>query len=238
MTQKNIKLGEMLVQAGKLNAFQLNSALSHQRNWGGRLGASLLSLGYISEPELLKFLATQLKLPRVNLVGYKISKEVLHYIPADKALELNVLPVERKDVNGTIYLLVAMCDPTNLMLMDSLQFMTGCRIKAALASEREVREAINFHYYGAPPPVELPQAIAVSPPLSPAGGAADYAQSRYTSEGVELTHSQTLMTATEDRPASAAPLAANAGTEEKYQALLRLLLDKGVLSLLEFDRLK
>lgn len=237
MTQKNIKLGEMLIQAGKLNAFQLNSALSHQRNWGGRLGASLLSLGYISEQELLKFLATQLKLPRVNLVGYKISKEVLHYIPAEKALELNVLPVERKDVNGTIYLLVAMCDPTNLMLLDSLQFMTGCRIKAALASEREVREAINFHYYGAPAPVEAPQAVAVSAPMAAAGDES-YARSSYSSEGVEVIHSQTLMTATENKSVSIANLSANAGLDEKYQALLRLLLDKGVLSLLEFDRLK
>jgi len=228
----------MLIQAGKLNAFQLNSALSHQRNWGGRLGASLLSLGYISEQELLKFLATQLKLPRVNLVGYKITKEVLNYIPAEKALELNVLPVERKDVNGIIYLLVAMCDPTNLMLLDSLQFMTGCRIKAALASEREVREAINFHYYGAPAPVEAPQSIAVSAPLAAADDSSAYAKSSYTAEGVELIQAQTLLPNVEDNPPAASIPPANTGTEQKFQALLKLLLDKGILSLRDLDRLK
>jgi type IV pilus assembly protein PilB len=42
---KNLKLGEILKQAGVIDDYQLNSALSYQRHWGGRFGQSLIKLG-------------------------------------------------------------------------------------------------------------------------------------------------------------------------------------------------
>ena len=41
-----MRLGEMLLAAGLIDEFQLNSALSYQRNWGARLGACLVRLSY------------------------------------------------------------------------------------------------------------------------------------------------------------------------------------------------
>jgi len=43
----------MLIKAGIIHEFQLNSALSFQRQLGGRLGASLIRLGYLDEDTLL-----------------------------------------------------------------------------------------------------------------------------------------------------------------------------------------
>ncbi len=143
---KNLRLGEILKQAGIIDDFQLNSALSYQRHWGGRFGESLIKLGYLSENKLQDFLARQFDLPQIELFGRKILEDVLAYIPVEKAREFHVLPVERREISGTMYLVVAMTDPTNLTVTDSLQFMTGCRIKAALASEEAIGSAIDRSY--------------------------------------------------------------------------------------------
>jgi len=143
LARKTLKLGEMLIEAGILHDYQLNSALSYQRHWGGRLGGCLIKLGYLTENTLLDFLADQLKLTRVDLAECSISDEVLEMIPAEKAREYNVIPLDRKEMYGTVYLLVAMADPTNLLAIDAIQFMSGCQVRPALASESAVREAID-----------------------------------------------------------------------------------------------
>lgn len=143
---KNLRLGELLKQTGIIDDFQLNSALSYQRHWGGRFGESLIKLGYLTEDKLQNFLARQFDLPQIELFGRQIPADVLAYIPVEKAREFHVLPVERREIDGTMHLVVAMTDPTNLMVTDSLQFMTGCRIKPALAFDDTIRAAIERSY--------------------------------------------------------------------------------------------
>jgi len=209
MPKKNLKLGEMLIRAGIIDEFQLNSALSHQRNLGGRLGNSLVKLGYISENRLLSFLADQLNCPRIDLAKEQIPPELVAMLPEEKARQFNVLPVRRGEMSGTVYLLVAMSDPTNLMVIDSLQFMTGCRIRPAIASEEAIREALN-RFYGAAgsEDEELAEAeVLVEPPNAP-----------------ELIPPR--------------PLPRQRTTEEKYQALLEKLKSLGILTPREYDELK
>jgi len=214
MTRKNPRLGEMLIAAGLIDEFQLNSALSYQRNWGGRLGACLVRLGYLSEASLLEFLAEQLKLSRIDLTRRAIASDVLAFVPAEKAREYNVIPVDRREMHGTLFLLVAMSDPTNLTVIDDLQFMTDCRVRPALASEASIRAAID-EWYGAAPEADEDVSAAEEP------GEAQSAQA-----------SELPANATEATPARAET------TEEKLHRLLRVLVDKGLLSLREYERLK
>jgi len=209
MAKKNLKLGEMLTRAGIIDEFQLNSALSHQRNLGGRLGHSLIKLGYISESRLLTFLADQLNCPRIDLAGEQVAPELAAMIPEEKARQFNVLPVRRGEMSGTVYLLVAMSDPTNLMVIDSLQFMTGCRIRPAIAAEADIRSALN-RVFGSNEDEELAEAEVVVEP-EPERQA---------------------------EPAPMPAIRAARSTEEKYQALLLKLKDLGVLTRQEYEELK
>jgi type IV pilus assembly protein PilB len=143
---KTMKLGEMLKEAGLIDDLQLKSALSYQRNCGGRLGTALIALKYISEETLLDFLAEQLKLTRVDLSQRRLAEEVVRSLPEAKARQYNVIPVARKEHGGAVYLLVAMSDPTNLGLIDELQAASGCRIRPALETEQSIREAIDKAY--------------------------------------------------------------------------------------------
>ncbi len=212
---KNLRMGELLKQAGIIDDFQLNSALSYQRHWGGRFGESLIKLGYLTEDKLQNFLAREFDLPQIELFGRQIPEEVLACIPVEKAREFHVLPVERKEINGTMHLVVAMTDPTNLMVTDSLQFMTGCRIQPALAFNDTIGAAIE-RSYGAEidGPEELDLALddlAESPRqvVSPATVVVD--------DGLSATALKHL--------------------ENRYENLVRILLDSGVINHKDLDEL-
>jgi len=141
------RLGDMLLKAGIIHEFQLNSALSFQRQLGGRLGASLIRLGYLNEETLLKFLAEQLNLTRVDLDATSVPDNIIKLVPVDKALEFSAVPFGLKDVNGVKHLFVAMSDPTNLVAIDEIKFVSGYQVRPAVASEDSVIRAIK-RYYG------------------------------------------------------------------------------------------
>lgn len=143
---KKLRLGEMLIKANVIHEFQLNSALSFQRQLGGRLGASLIRLGYIDEEKLLQFLAEQFSLTRVNLEAQTISPEILKLIPVDKALEFSMIPFAIKVVKGSERLFVATSDPTNIPALDEIKFVSGHQVQPAIASEDMIIAAIKRCY--------------------------------------------------------------------------------------------
>jgi type IV pilus assembly protein PilB len=220
LTQKTQKLGEILKQAGIIDDFQLNSALSYQRHWGGRIGESLIRLGYISEEKLQGFLARQFELPRLELAGRSIAVDVLNYIPGAKARELNVIPVERREVSGTMQLVVAMTDPTNLTAIDSLQFLTGCRIRPALASSESISQAIERNYC-APVIAQETLDISIEEMLEPTRRAAPVP----------------LETAAPARTEPTVPIQAFRRLEERHENLVRILYERGLLQAKDLDEL-
>jgi len=56
-------IGEMLVGAGKVEPLQLERALSHQASVSTRIGEILVTLGYVSEDDIVGILAEQFTLP-------------------------------------------------------------------------------------------------------------------------------------------------------------------------------
>ncbi len=143
MQIKANRLGEMLLEAGLIDQFQLDSALSMQRNLGGRIGSALVKLGYLPEETILEFLETQVKYSRVSLHELIVPKECMSLLSLERMAKWMVIPIElRKSANEKL-LHVAMTDPTNLKLIDDLQFATGCKIIPVLAAENEISQAIE-----------------------------------------------------------------------------------------------
>lgn len=233
---RNLKLGEILKMSGIIDDFQLNSALSYQRHWGGRFGESLIKLGYISEGNLQNFLAKQFDLPKVELAGRKIPEDVLGYISGSKARELLVIPVERREVSGATYLVVAMTDPTNLIVIDSLQFLTGCRVKPALASAESISSAIERHY-GIESNEQDELDLVLEDLAEPPKQASLPAVPTQVEADKQADHDD--REDREDREDQDRRLAAKAmkRLEERYENLLCLLLDKGILDHKELDKL-
>jgi len=138
------KLGEMLIEAGLLDEFQLSKALGQQKQWGGRLASILISMGFIDEKSIASVLEKKLGSQCMSLKGSKIPPEVLKLVNHDMAVKYCVLPLEFDKKTLT----VAVSDPTDLKTIDELSFMLGLKIKPVLAIESSINSAIEQHYTG------------------------------------------------------------------------------------------
>lgn len=144
------KLGELLVSAKLISKEQLDEAISVQNEHGGRLGYTLIKLGYVKEDEITQFLSQQYGVPAINLTVFEIDREIIKLIPADVAQKYQVLPISRTGATLTL----AMTDPSNVFAMDDIKFMTGYNIEPVVTSELALREAID-KYYGSTTALEL-----------------------------------------------------------------------------------
>ena len=101
------RLGDLLVQSGKLTPQQLQQGLAAQKEKGGRLGSNLVRLGFLSEKELVEFLSQHFGVPAIDLNRVEIDESVVKIIPADVARKYTILPVTKVGAKLTI----AMIDP-------------------------------------------------------------------------------------------------------------------------------
>jgi type IV pilus assembly protein PilB len=136
------KLGEMLVAANMITPEQLRQALEHQKSKGGRLGYSLIKLGFVSEEEVTSLLSKQYGLPAINLSQFEIDPEVLKIVSQEICEKYMVIAVSRSGATIT----VAMADPTNIYALDDIKFTTGYNVQPVVASEVAIKEALDKYY--------------------------------------------------------------------------------------------
>ncbi len=143
MTTKK-RLGELLLESGVIDEAMLQSALGHQRRWGGRLGQALLDLKLVSETVIVEALSRKsgIEVARLRELEPYALEQATRLVPREFAQRNNVFAMAA----DTSTITVAMSDPTNLALTDELQFRTGRRVKVCIGGDREIAEAIRSHY--------------------------------------------------------------------------------------------
>ncbi|MGQ9645526.1 MAG: type IV-A pilus assembly ATPase PilB [Thermodesulfobacteriota bacterium] len=138
------RLGELLVKRNFITPDQLKKAIDEQKFKGGRLESILVKLGFIREDDLLSFLSAQYRVPSIKLSKIEINPNVIKLVPASKAKNYLLIPVQRVGTKLTL----AMADPSNIVAIDEIKFMTSFNVEPVVASETEIIEAIK-KYYGA-----------------------------------------------------------------------------------------
>jgi type IV pilus assembly protein PilB len=136
------KLGEILLKENLISPEQLKQALEHQKQNGGRLGNTLVKLGFLGDDEVTAVLSRQYGVPSINLAYFEVDTTVIKLIPMETAVKYQILPLSRVGSSLTL----AMVDPTNVFAMDDIKFMTGFNIEPVVASETAVTDAIKKHY--------------------------------------------------------------------------------------------
>ncbi|MGB9846121.1 MAG: GspE/PulE family protein, partial [Desulfotomaculales bacterium] len=132
------RIGDLLVEAGLISAAQLQQALLAQRQTGERLGRVLVSLGFVTEQDILNTLEMQLGIPQINLAE-KLNIQLIRSLPEALLRRHKVVPV-KKEGNR---LMVAMSDPLNVVAIDDLRLATGLEIDPVLAREQEIDDALQ-----------------------------------------------------------------------------------------------
>jgi len=136
------RLGELLVRHKLIDEHQLAKALEDQKVQGGRLGSSLIKLGFIQEDELASFLSRQYGVPSINLDEFEIDTTVIRLIPAEVAQKYLIVPINRAGST----LIIAMSDPSNIFAIDDIKFMTGYNVEVVVAFEGQIKAAIDKYY--------------------------------------------------------------------------------------------
>lgn len=138
-----MRLGDLLVHEHMITEAQLSEALNVQAATGRKLGSTLISLEFISEPQLLRFLAQQLQVPFLDISQRKISHDVSELLSEVYARRYRALVIED---NGDS-VLVAMSDPADLRSLDQLATMLAPkRIDLAVVQESQIMAAFDNVY--------------------------------------------------------------------------------------------
>jgi type IV pilus assembly protein PilB len=137
-------LGDLLIRRNFITSEQLKKAQEEQKLKGGRLESNLIKLGYIKEDELLSFLSAQYRVPSVKLSKIEINQNVVKLIPSSISKKYFILPINRVGPKLTL----AMADPSNIVVIDEIKFMTGFNVEPVVASETEIVDAIKKYYGG------------------------------------------------------------------------------------------
>src|SRR5437899_591577 len=128
-----------MTKASLIRPDQLKEALKLQKETGGKLGETLIKLGFVSEEDITECLSQQFGVPSINLAHFEIDGGVIKLIPADVARKYNILPVNKTGATITI----AMADPTNVFAMDDIK-NPPLKLKDAITSRLKILAKLDI----------------------------------------------------------------------------------------------
>lgn len=137
------RLGEILVHNGDVTQDQVKEALVKQNNFRLKIGETLVKLGYLTEKKLLKALKLQLDIEVVSEDDLlELDVEVVKIIPEPFAVENRVIAIKKTDT--TVF--VAMTDPENIVIIDSLKKIIDLPITPLLIGEGTLADTLERYY--------------------------------------------------------------------------------------------
>ena len=145
--QAYLRLGEILIKQGLITQEQLDKSIEAQKKEGGRIGETLILLGFVTEQDIIVALGKQLNIPYVTLGSGLLKpatdKELETLIAHEFAIKNLVLPLQ-KNLNS---LTCAIFDPLDVILLDNIKKMTGCEVNPVIATRSDIEKAIE-NFYG------------------------------------------------------------------------------------------
>ncbi|MBN9502882.1 MAG: hypothetical protein BGO01_20340 [Armatimonadetes bacterium 55-13] len=142
MASHRLRLGELLLSLKLLNQKQLDQGLEIQRDSPAPLGSILVSLGFITEDQLLNALAAQMGVSPWRLDEQRPKPTAVARLPHNIARTYQVLPV---DIKGDL-LVLAMRNPLDVDAIDLVHNMTAMRIEPVLVDSDRLMKAIEETY--------------------------------------------------------------------------------------------
>lgn len=149
-TVAQTRIGELLTQAGLIDAAALARASEVQKRSGGSLGKALASLGLADENAVSAAIAQRLNLEHLGPVLPEIDPGVLSLIPAPFCREHMVVPL---GVEGNS-LRLAIVDPLDYATIQDVEFLASKKVGAVVASQSSI-QALLGRLYPAPQQQEI-----------------------------------------------------------------------------------
>ncbi|HYW48188.1 MAG TPA: type II secretion system ATPase GspE [Bryobacteraceae bacterium] len=137
-----LRLGEILVERGKIDTEDLERALELQKERGDKLGKILVDMGLIAQRDMLGALSDQLGIPLVVVDQAPPSAPEIDGLSHRFLRQCRAFPAALAGSTLT----VAMADPLDFETIAALRAYSGLEIQTVLAAEQEIIDAIEKHY--------------------------------------------------------------------------------------------
>ncbi|MCX7766744.1 MAG: hypothetical protein N2246_08605 [Candidatus Sumerlaeia bacterium] len=132
-------LVEILLSEGIISRAQVEEALQIQRSTDKPLVRILVEMGAITESAKMSILKKLFGYELVSLSPDDLNPKILSLIPRAIAIRHHVIPLRIEDN----HLVLAMEDPSNLVLIDNLKALVGYTIRPVIASSSDIDEALK-----------------------------------------------------------------------------------------------
>src|SRR6202163_606818 len=143
-SMKKKRLGEVLLDRGKIAPEDLLMAIAEQQGKVIHLGELMLERGLVDKDDLAAALEEVSHVPYLDCSAVVPDPEALKLVQRATAERCCALPVRIEHRR----MIVAMAAPQDLALLDQLRFTTGLEISPRLAFRAEVHKAIAKFYAG------------------------------------------------------------------------------------------
>ncbi len=137
--QANVRIGDLLLNMGLINAEQLEEALMHQSVSESRLGDTLIDLGYITAAELTEAISIQLGYPKIIPNAAIIDKTLLNGLsPSYMKANLFIPAFKQEGI-----LTVIMANPLNNEIVQLINKIFKCDVELAIAAAADISTFID-----------------------------------------------------------------------------------------------
>jgi type IV pilus assembly protein PilB len=137
------QLGKLLIEEGLVDQAQLDEALAAQKRDGGKLGSTLVKLGFLSEEALYYFLAIQQGVEFVEAT--ELPADLVRSIPAAIARKYSVLPYKRDESHFSFIV----TDPSDIRLLtlhDDLLLDKRVDVRFVVSTESALNALLDRYY--------------------------------------------------------------------------------------------
>jgi general secretion pathway protein E len=136
------RLGEMLMERGRIQQEDLDRALELQRERGDKLGKILVDMGLIAQRDLLAVLSVQLGVPVVAVDQAPPAAPEIEGLTHRFLRQCRAYPVALAGSTLTL----AMADPLDFETVAAVRAYSGLEVSTAIAAEQEIFDAIEKYY--------------------------------------------------------------------------------------------
>jgi len=136
------RLGDLLVQAGKITVRQLQNSLNRQKTLGKKLGELLVDDGIVTAEDIISVIEEQTGITRVKLESINIDKMAIKAVPQNVCEKHDLIPFGFNENR----IKIAMWDPLNIYAIDDVSIASGFEVETYVALKDEIKKAIDRCY--------------------------------------------------------------------------------------------
>jgi type II secretory ATPase GspE/PulE/Tfp pilus assembly ATPase PilB-like protein len=138
-----LKIGEVLVKAGKISIGQLDTALDKQRIVNKKLGEVLIMMSLVTPDELQLYLLNQKCVETIDLKNIQVDSDLLRQIGRSFCLDQKIVPIEIQEIAGGRMLRFAFYSIAELPKLKNSSELKNFKLIPYLAPKEEIESMLK-----------------------------------------------------------------------------------------------